>query len=106
MKANLINILLIAGAMTGATEASALPLSHFSTQSRLNSGKWVRIKVSQTGMQSITFDQLREWGFQDPSKVAVFGFGNIELNSTNSLSDDLPDDLSQTAMLTGNDRII
>lgn len=106
MKATLLNILLLAGALGSASAAFALPQSHFSTQSRLSSGNWVRIKVSQTGMQSITFEQLREWGFSDPSKVAVYGFGNIELNRSNTFNDKLPDDLSQTAMMTSGDRII
>ena len=34
---------------------------YFGTTSALSSGKWVKIKVSATGMQQITPQQLAEW---------------------------------------------
>ena len=52
---------------------------YFGTTSALSSGKWVKIKVSATGMQQITPQQLAEWGFSDPSKVAVCGYGGAAL---------------------------
>ncbi|MDE6098495.1 MAG: hypothetical protein K2G24_06370 [Muribaculaceae bacterium] len=106
MNSKLLKILLATGILGSSIASYALPTSHYSTKSRLSSGKWVRIKVSQTGMQAITFEQLREWGFSDPAKVAVFGYGNVEMSRSNSFSDKLPDDLSQTTTLVNDNRII
>lgn len=72
--------------------ATALPTSHFATSSKLAAGRWVKIRITEPGMQQITYDQLRQWGFSDPSKVYVFGFSTINLAS-NNFTDDLPDDL-------------
>lgn len=72
---------------------SALPLDYYTTNSLLSSGKWVKIKVTTTGMQEISFEQLRQLGFADPSKVAVYGYPGVDLSKylfTTSMPDDLP----------------
>lgn len=73
-------------------QAPALTPGHFAASSKLASGRWVKIRVTRPGMQQVTYDQLREWGFQDPSKVFVFGFSTVALAS-NNFTEDLPDDL-------------
>lgn len=72
--------------------AFALPASKYAATSRLASGRWVRVSVSNTGMQRITAAQLRQMGFTDPSKVNVYGYGGRRLseNLTASMPDDLP----------------
>ncbi len=72
---------------------SALPLDYYTTNSLLSSGKWVKIKVTTTGMQEISFEQLRRLGFADPTKVAVYGYCGVALNKyefSTSMPDDLP----------------
>ncbi len=73
--------------------AMALPLTHYASSSRLASGRWVKISVEESGLYRITPEQLRSWGFSQPEKVHVFGYGGTripdELNATNYV-DDLP----------------
>lgn len=73
--------------------SSALPTSHYSANSVLANGKWVKIKITQPGMQFISNAKLKEWGFSDPSKVNVYGYGGqriaLELSATLQ-PDDLP----------------
>lgn len=73
--------------------AAALPTSYYTKNSLLSSGKWIKIKVSSTGMHEITFERLKELGFSDPSKVAVYGYSGVELSNyefSTSTPDDLP----------------
>lgn len=42
----------------------------------LSSGKWVEVSVENEGIKKITFDQLRDMGFNDPSRVSVYGCGS------------------------------
>ena len=61
--------------------AGAYTPSYYTSNSKLNSGNWVKVKVTEIGMQEITYDQLREWGFSDPSKVCVYGYGGTQLTN-------------------------
>ena len=70
----------------------ALPSSNYAASSVLSSGRWVRIKVSSRGMHIISDAELRKLGFNDPSKVQVFGTGGRHVgNAFNSSTKfDLP----------------
>ncbi|MDE6717900.1 MAG: hypothetical protein K2J70_06885 [Muribaculaceae bacterium] len=66
--------------------ASALlstPESHatvdFRPSSVLSTGKWVKVRVSETGVHEISYDTLRKMGFSDPEKVGVYGKGGTAL---------------------------
>ncbi|HQH41704.1 MAG TPA: hypothetical protein PK825_08175, partial [Bacteroidales bacterium] len=48
----------------------------WSSASLLASGKWYRIKVAENGLYKLTYAQLQELGFTDPSKVRLFGYGS------------------------------
>lgn len=78
--------------LTFAPTSMALSVEHYAQNSVLASGKWVRIKVTETGMQFISRSELRNMGFSDPSKVNVYGTGGgmqpEEL--TASTPDDVP----------------
>ncbi len=74
----------------------------FATSSLLASGKWVKVKVSREGMQQISYDQLRQWGFSDPSRVAVFGQPGVYYTD-NDFSDEQVDDLVQTPVMHTSD---
>lgn len=69
----------------------ALDKSHYAESSKLSSGKWVRVRVSDTGMHRVSASQLKSMGFKDASKVNVYGYGG-NLIST-SLNASQPDDL-------------
>lgn len=85
--------------------AGAYTPSYYTSNSKLNSGNWVKVKVTEIGMQEITYDQLREWGFSDPSKVCVYGYGGSQLTK-NTFSANLPDDLPAQPVYYGDDKII
>ena len=85
--------------------AGAYTPSYYTSNSKLNSGNWVKVKVTEIGMQEITHDQLREWGFSDPSKVCVYGYGGSQLTK-NTFDANLPDDLPAQPVYYGDDKII
>ncbi len=63
----------------------------FKDASALNSGKWVRIRIETSGIHRISYTTLKQWGFNDPSRVAIYGNGGLMLPYYNSASrvDDL-----------------
>ena len=65
----------------------------YTGNSILSSGKWVKIKVAESGVYKLTHSALRSMGFSDPSKVRLFGYGGAVLPETNlqDLTDDLPE---------------
>lgn len=76
-----------------ATIGHAFPSHVYRASSRLSSGTWVKVKVQQSGMYMITPAQLRKWGFPDPAKVRVYGYGGRMLPDNLSIDnyvDDLP----------------
>lgn len=66
--------------------------SQYANKSVLAEGKWVKIRVSETGIYKLTDAELRKMGFADPSKVSVHGYGGAPLSEDFSASyiDDLP----------------
>ena len=75
--------------------ASGLDVASYATNSKLASGKWVRVAVDHSGMHCVTESQLRGWGFADPQKVKVYGYGAKRLPDV--LDRSYVDDLPQTA---------
>ncbi len=85
----------IASCLAGAVTASAFDANYYATSSRLASGKWVKVAVVDEGIYQISYDQLRQWGFSDPSKVCVYGYGAAPLMS-HEYSTAQPDDVQPT----------
>jgi hypothetical protein len=65
----------------------------YASSSVLSKGKWVKIKVGESGIYRIPYSKLTEWGFSNPSKVKVYGNGGGMLPKANSVW--RPDDLMQ-----------
>lgn len=79
---------------------SSQAATKFKDSSVLSSGKWIKIKVGETGVYEITGEQLKQFGFSDPQKVKIFGTGGIQ--TTDNYNKDYTDDLEQVpAMRTG-----
>lgn len=74
----------------------ALSTSYYTAQSLLASGKWVKVKTTGEGVHRISYDELRTWGFNDPSKVNVYGYG-ATLLASDRFSEANPDDIKPTA---------
>lgn len=54
---------------------AALTSSFYTTKSVLSEGKWVKVGVEKTGVYEISYETLKEMGFNDPPKVSVYGRG-------------------------------
>lgn len=69
----------------------------------LSEGHWVKIRISESGICHMTFDELRRAGI-DPSNVQVFGYGGAqkEQDFTKANIDDLP----QVPIYKGEDYIL
>ncbi|MDE6317835.1 MAG: type IX secretion system sortase PorU, partial [Muribaculaceae bacterium] len=85
--------------------ASAVDAGHYTSSSILSSGRWVKIRVNETGIQQITHEQLLEWGFTEPSAVTVFGFGGVA-GVPELLDESVPDDLPQQPVVYTDDRLL
>lgn len=74
-----------------AVPAQSLDLSHYASSSALSSGRWVRVRVADSGMQKVSATQLKSMGFKDASKVNVYGYGANLIGA--ALNTSQPDDL-------------
>ncbi len=98
----LLYILLISVCF-GASAHSAED-GRYAAGSALASGKWVKVRVDDRGIYKLTYADLRKMGFDDPAKVAVYGYGG------NLLSEDFAaeytDDIPMIPLWRGNDYIL
>lgn len=81
---------------------------NFATSSQLAQGNWAKVGVTENGVYEITYDQLRELGFTDPSKVCVWGEGGIMygLDFQDRYNNrKIPDSLSAVSVLHKNNKI-
>lgn len=78
---------------------------YYAPTSELASGHWIRIKVTDTGMQQISHDQLRQLGFTDPDQVSVYGYGGVALID-NMFGTSLPDDLPLASSIHTDEKLI
>ena len=49
--------------------------ARYASHSKLQSGRWVKISITQDGMYRLTRSALKNMGFSDPSKVHLYGYG-------------------------------
>lgn len=61
--------------VSAAVSLSASAAVEFAAESRLASGKWVKVTTAATGIYGISYSDLRKMGFDSPEKVAVYGTG-------------------------------
>ena len=75
----------------------------YADQSVLTTGHWVKIRVSESGVCRMSFDELRTAGI-DPSRVRVFGYGGamLQQNFQKAKIDDLP----QVPVFVGTDYVL
>ncbi|MBQ1932864.1 MAG: type IX secretion system sortase PorU [Muribaculaceae bacterium] len=84
--------------------AHAYSPTYYSSTSRLSTGRWVKVKVTKTGIQQITHQELAEMGFNDPSAVSVYGYGGVLVKNTFDV--DLPDDIIAQPVMRTADKIL
>ena len=69
------------------------PQDRYTDNSALSEGKWYKIRIAESGIYKLTYSSLRSMGFNDPSRVRLFGYGGAVLPETDlqNLNDDLPE---------------
>lgn len=103
-KSRLTSFLAVVAMCFGITQsAMAFSTSHYATTSKLASGKWVKIKVTNTGVYEITADELMEMGFSSPENVRIYGSGGQLISEV--LNGDAPDDLVKVPVWRSADKI-
>ena len=76
-----------------------------SETSQLEKGRWVKIRVSDNGIHMLTHTQLKSMGFDDPSKVRLYGYGGHMLSESDT--DSWIDDLCEVPLWrTDNQRLL
>lgn len=86
----------------------AIKHSDFARSSRLASGTWVKVGIGDTGIYEISYEQLRNMGFKNPSRVGVYGRGGAqsETNFTTATGSVVyHDDIQPVAVLHLNDKL-
>ena len=84
--------------------ASAFNVSSYTTQSKLSTGKWVKISIPESGVYEITYDELLEMGFSNPLSVRLYGWGGNRINEI--LNGKAYDDLIPVSVIRANEKII
>lgn len=79
-----------------ARVATRAPKERYAANSRLSQGRWVRVAVKDNGIHRITDAELKKMGFNDPSKVRLYGYGGHILPETGLA--DLVDDLCEVPL--------
>ena len=70
-------------AKSGARKAPAQASAHaerYAGHSVLNTGKWAKIAVSNTGVHQLTAEVVKQAGFADLSRVRIYGYGGALQN--------------------------
>ena len=84
---------------------SGYEANYYAPNSVLSSGRWVKIAVDTTGIHQISYATLRQWGFDNPENVSVYGYGAVQ-GSYNTFTD-YPDDLPrQHTLRTDDERLL
>ena len=63
----------------------------YASRSALATGRWYKMQVSVTGIQKLTYADLKKIGIQNPDNVRIYGNGGLQLPYDSSI--DRPDDL-------------
>jgi hypothetical protein len=56
----------------------------YSPHSVLSSGKWLKVKVENSGIYKLSYNQLKNLGFSNPANIRIYGNGGAMLPISNS----------------------
>ena len=83
---------------------AASSAERYAAHSVLAAGRWVKVSVADNGIHMLTHADLRNMGFNDPSKVRLFGYGGHLLPEGNTSQ--WRDDLCEVGVWHGEDRML
>ncbi|NDW09887.1 type IX secretion system sortase PorU [Dysgonomonas sp. 520] len=66
--------------------------SRYAANSVLSKGNWYKVKISETGVYKLTYEDLIKIGLTNPKDVQIYGYGGwtLDENFQNKYIDDLP----------------
>lgn len=73
--------------------AQAKDPSFYANESKMASGTWIKLQVSDNAIYKLTYEEIQAMGI-DPSKASIHGYGGWMLNenfAVNDYADDLPE---------------
>ena len=76
----------------------------YAAHSVLSAGRWVKVRVADNGIHMFTHAALKNMGFNDPSKVRLYGYGGHMLSESDA--GQWRDDLCEVGVWRGDDRIL
>ena len=91
-------------ALLCAGYANAFNVSNYATQSKLATGKWVKISIPESGVYEITYDELRDMGFNNPEQVRLYGNGGYRISEY--LNGKAIDDLVPVSVMRANNKMV
>lgn len=77
--------------------AAAKRSDRYVRQSKLATGRWVKISVTQDGIYSLSRSALTRMGFSNPDKVHLYGYGGYRLSEVSNPSEEF-DDLQEVPL--------
>lgn len=80
--------------------------AQYASSSLLASGKWVKIETPADGIYQISYSDLRQMGFSDPSQVQVYGLGATGMAAIYNSIAPYADDITPTATLHSDSKIL
>ncbi|MDR0546839.1 MAG: type IX secretion system sortase PorU, partial [Dysgonamonadaceae bacterium] len=67
--------------------------ANYAPKSVLAEGKWAQLKITENAIYKLTYEQIQQMGFNDPSKIKIYGYGGwlLEQDFRQPFIDDLPE---------------
>lgn len=96
-------------ALSAYGDSTVLTDYKFGSTNPLATGKWVKISINGSGIYEITHERLREMGFPNPEKVAVYGLGGLKRNinfMTNTGKRIIEDEIKPVPVIHSNGKLL
>ena len=89
----IITILFLLGFIMFLSAQNINDGSRYKESSVLATGKWIQLKIKENGIYKLTYDDIKNQGINDPSKVKIYGYGGWILpeDFSQPYIDDLPE---------------
>ena len=82
----------------------SIAANRYAAHSMLAEGRWVKIRVADSGIHMLTHYNLKQMGFSEPNRVRVYGYGGQLLSEADP--EQWTDDLCEVGVWRGEDRIL
>lgn len=102
-------LLLFIASLLGISIYAESGLYTYAENSVLATGKWKKIKIANSGVYKLTYNDLVAMGFSDPSQVRVYGYGGAmlpEAFKTAKRDTKAGGDLPEVSVYKGSDYIL